>query len=149
MVFNKAKFTHYPCTFPGLMGRPHVGEEAECSQISLPWTACHQFQATSPEQCQVSIATEQLQKDILFMALIMESRENFGVPFPETKMHLQNVFEIYYCICFFSYHILWTTLIKFKMSLYKSRIISVVIYWAGMFCTVLKIENIGWQCCWS
>lgn len=29
------------------------------------------------------------------------SWEMFGFPFPETKMHLQNVLEIYYCLCFF------------------------------------------------
>lgn len=34
-------------------------------------------------------------RDVLFMVLLMESRENFGFPSPEAKINLQNVLEIY------------------------------------------------------
>lgn len=91
----------------GLMCGQQRGEGAECSSTRLhPWppldypplTPSH-FSRARPWQAQQP--SSRIQGCFIYGFNNGASWETFGFPFPEAKMHLQNVLEIYYCLCFF------------------------------------------------
>ena len=92
VVFNNAKLAHYPCIPVWCAGntwdrKPNALRLAHVP--SLPWTACLQLQATSPERDQASTATKRSSQGYFIYGFNNRvSWEIFGFPFPEAKMHL-------------------------------------------------------------